>query len=342
MIGTDTPNVTSITVGACLSLTGRYERFGSQAAQALTIMTSFDDIEVLIEDDQSDPQALTAGIRRLAGRCDVLLGPYSTQLMRTASNLAAEHDWLLWNHGGSGDDIEESHPGHIISVPTPTRHYSGPFLRWLRRRTTPAPLRIITGKGSFARQVAAGALAEAGLHELEAEHLEAQHLMPELTSVPWDLFSAGTFEADVEIVRRAQQLRKPPRTICSVAAGVHDFADEVRNVVDIFGVGQWFPGSSPQPGLGPSEDEFIARYVSRFGSMPSYPAVQAAATVALATHCVRTAGTSSRQAAWDVATSLATSTLFGRFRIDPATGRQLEHEPVLVRWTHSGLRLAPE
>ncbi len=68
-------------MGACLSLSGRYARFGSQAARALRAWAVLDgDAEVVIEDDRSDPGTLQALLPRVAAGCDVLLGPYSTQL----------------------------------------------------------------------------------------------------------------------------------------------------------------------------------------------------------------------------------------------------------------------
>ncbi|MET8047501.1 hypothetical protein ABZU75_07840 [Streptosporangium sp. NPDC005286] len=63
-------------------------------------------LELVAEDDQSDPKVLEAVLCGLANRCDILLGPYSTRLMRRAGNLAAELGRLIWNHGGSGDDVE--------------------------------------------------------------------------------------------------------------------------------------------------------------------------------------------------------------------------------------------
>jgi len=46
-------------VGACLSLSGRFARFGSQAARALQVWSLLDgDAEVVIEDDRSDPGML--------------------------------------------------------------------------------------------------------------------------------------------------------------------------------------------------------------------------------------------------------------------------------------------
>jgi hypothetical protein len=61
--------------------------------------------------------------------------------------------------------------------------------------------------------------------------------------------------------------------------------------------------------------------------------VQAAATAVIAAHCARLAGTTRREALWQAASSLKTSTLFGAFKIDPATGAQTSHQTVLLQWT---------
>jgi len=69
--------------------------------------------------------------------------------------------------------------------------------------------------------------------------------------------------------------------------------------------------------------------------MPDYPAAQALAAAVLAAHCARQDGDST--VLWSAAAALDTETLFGGFRIDPATGVQVKHEAVLVRWTQEGL-----
>src|SRR5580704_5934104 len=116
-------------IGACLSLSGKFAQFGRQAARGLEAWRSLDGgADVLIEDDGSDRRTLEAVLPGVAARCDLLLGPYSTHLMRAAGRMAAESGWLVWNHGGSGDDVEGAHPGHIVSVLTPTSRYAEPFL----------------------------------------------------------------------------------------------------------------------------------------------------------------------------------------------------------------------
>src|SRR5437763_12642591 len=100
-------------IGVCLSLSGRFSRFGRQAARALDAWASLDGgAEILVEDDASDPGRLRAALPRIAAASDLILGPYSTLLMRAAGDLAAEAGWVMWNHGGSGDDVPTAHPGY--------------------------------------------------------------------------------------------------------------------------------------------------------------------------------------------------------------------------------------
>lgn len=330
-------------VGACLSLSGRFARFGSQAARGLEVWAALDGAaDVVIEDDRSNTQTLEVTIRQVALRCDVLLGPYSTQLMRAAGQVAAGEGWLLWNHGGSGDDVEAAYPGHVVSVLTPTSRYSVPFLERQASGNERAKLWISHGKGSFGRQVADGAEVAAQRLGIESIRIGPQDGLPlvDPSSTSWDLFCAGMFEEDVQTVRHAQRLSYPPRSLCAVAAGVREFADAVDNHEGVYGVGQWFPGSGRSAELGPAEVDFVAAYSNVVGLIPDYPAVQAAAGATLAAHCARQAGGVTRDVLWSAAGALDTETLFGGFRINPADGVQVKHETVLVRWTPADLTIA--
>jgi hypothetical protein len=79
----------TLRIGACLSLTGKFGQFGQQAAHGLAAWRSMGaPVDLVIEDDRSDRGTIEATLPRLAKRCDLLLGPYSTALMRTAGKLA--------------------------------------------------------------------------------------------------------------------------------------------------------------------------------------------------------------------------------------------------------------
>lgn len=330
-----------IRVGACLSLSGRYERFGSQAARALEVWRELDgQADLVIEDDQSDPRVLERTLPRLAEASDVLLSPYSTQLVRAAAAMASAQGWLLWNHGGSGDDVESSGAGHMVSLLTPASRYAERFIRRVLSGKS-IELWIVCGKGSFGRQVAEAAEHAAHHAGIHTRHLEHGGAWPSRApSESWALFSAGTFEQDVETVRRARDRADPPATICAVAACVQEFATEVEDPQGIYGVGQWFPGAAANsPEIGPSEATFLAAYTRHAKTRINYPGMQAVAGAAVAVHCVRRAGSTAPEPLWAQAAALDTETLFGGFKIDPATGAQIKHKAVLVRWSDGGLAL---
>ena len=232
-------------------------------------------VELRIEDDASDPEQLAARFPGVARRSDLLLGPYSTQLMRRAGALMADIDGVLWNQGGSGDDVQAACPGRIVSVLAPTSRYSLPFVRRLAEHRQQVPLWVVRARGKFGRQVAAGAVAAAKREGLEVVEERADE-EASFTDVPdrWDLFCVGMFEDDVALVRSAKSAARPPRTICSVAAAVHDFAAGVGGVDGVFGIAQWFPGAAEDPELGPTEADFLSEYSRLVGSAPDYPAVQ--------------------------------------------------------------------
>jgi ABC-type branched-subunit amino acid transport system substrate-binding protein len=326
-------------LGVCLSLSGRYARFGRKSADGLRAWQSLieEEVELCVQDDGSDPDRVAAALGRVAERCELLLGPYSTQLMRAAGHAMEELDGLLWNHGGSGDDVQDMCAGRIVSVLTPTSRYAAPFVRARASDADRGTLCIVRGRGRFARQVAAGAVSEASSKGLDVVEKRADDDGGWLDESPatWDLFSVGTFEDDVAIVNNAASAPRPPRAICSVAAGVQDFVTEVNDPEGIYGIAQWFPGREAQPEVGPSERDFLTASRRIAGTSPDYPAVQAAAAAALALHCAHVAGSTEPGELWAVATGLQTTTLYGEFRIDRTSGAQLGHAPVLVRW-HGG------
>jgi ABC-type branched-subunit amino acid transport system substrate-binding protein len=330
-------------LGACLSLTGRYGRFGRQAAHGLRVWQQLagEDVELVIEDDGSDPDQLADRFPSVASRCDLLLGPYSTQLTRAAAEAMAGIDGVLWNQGGAGDDVQALCPGRMVSVLAPTSRYAVPFVRTRAGESETAPLWVVRRRGRFGRQVAAGAVKQAEEDGLETVEVRADDGFS-FDGVPavWDLFSAGRFEDDVAIVKAARAAEQPPRTICSIAAGVQDFVSEIDEPDGIYGIAQWSPGGNGNPQLGPSEKEFMAAYGALAESRPDYPAVQAAAGAVLATRCAELAGGVDRESLWQAAVALETRTLVGDFKIDPATGAQIKHTTVLLRWRGDALELA--
>jgi hypothetical protein len=248
--------------------------------------------------------------------------------------MAADEGWLVWNHGGSGDDVQSAHPGVVVSVLTPASRYMEPFISHLAvagKQTR--ELRIAHGKGRFGLQVAAG--AESLARRLGFTHVSMGSTDEILTGKPpddWSLITAGTFEDDTKTVIRARGLAQPPRVTCAVAAGVREFSQAVEHPDGTLGIAQWFSGGGQAALVGPTEHDFLAAYSAAMGDPPDYPAIQAAASAALAAHCARQVGGTNRDLLWPAATALETSTMYGAFKVSPTSGAQLGHQTILTRW----------
>lgn len=316
-----------IRAGACLSLSGRFAPFGAQAANGLRLWAAEAGVELVVVDDESEPAVLEARMPGLAANVNLLFGPYSTLLARAAAAFAQRQGLLLFNHGGSGGRLNI--PGCVVNVLTPADRYAAPFVAHLAE-TGLERLYTHCEFGRFGREVTAGAGRDARAVGIQVDSLD----FDAPPSGPWCLLSAGVYEDDVASVNRAQALPNPPRIVCSVAAGVASFNNDVDDAEGVFGIGQWAAGASGAVDAGMDEREFLTAWRGRFGGVPDYPGVQAYAAGVVAA----AAGLGPR---WDAVATLDLTTVFGRFRVDAATGEQTGHAAVLTRWQGGSPLIVP-
>jgi hypothetical protein len=102
-------------------------------------------------------------------------------------------------------------------------------------------------------------------------------------------------------------------------------------------IAQWFPGLDHHVVTGPSEGQLLDAYQASVDEMPDYPAIQAVATASIATTCAAQAGSTSPGPLWHSAVAFRTSTMYGSFEIDQATGTQVSHRTILTRWIDRSL-----
>jgi branched-chain amino acid transport system substrate-binding protein len=94
-----------------------------------------------------------------------------------------------------------------------------------------------------------------------------------------------------------------------------------------------------EPDEGPDARWFLTRYRAVVGCDPPYPAAQAFAAGVLAARCLRDAKDVDDAAQLAAARRLACRTLYGDFRLDPATGLQVGHEVLTVQWQGGARRV---
>lgn len=316
------------TAAVTLSRTGPFARQGMEAAVGLEIWAEDEDVLLTVVDDGgSRSAALRAYAAWLDQGVDLLVGPYASGLVRAVAPLVCDAGRLLWNHGGSADDL--ARPG-LVPLPAPASTYlEGAVQEAVARRVR--RLLVVRGPGPFARAVAAGAVARASRRGIDARTIPVDSLTAG-DAAGAALLVVGRFEEDVAVVRRVRGWPGAPALLAAVAAGLPAFGEQLGPAAEgVLGPVQWWPGRR-QPQVGPSGADFAGRYRHRTGREPSYVAAQAAAAgyLAHAGHRQGMAAETVRQ--W------TTSTLLGSFALDDGW-HQVGHRVRTIRWQHG--RMVP-
>ena len=352
-----------IKVGLSTSLTGRFSGQGQQAFNGIRLWQSYINaqggialgdhgclpVRLIHYDDQSRASRAQQNALRLLkeDRVDILSGPYSSALTIAVAQVAEEHKKLLWNHGGSSDEISNRGLRYVISTPSPASDYLRGLPRWLEKKS-PGLRRICivhSSRGTFASQVARGVVEAAklvGVHSVETlpmssplENVDA--VVRGLHPIgPEVLVLAGSFQDEVRIMRARHLWPDTVREVAAVAAGVQAFYQELSQGAEgVIGPSQWEPEVRFEEPRQPDSDWFVRNFRERFGQLPEYTAAGSFAIGLVLAQCIRRACSLEDERLREIAAELDFTTFYGRFRIDPATGRQIGHCILLTRWQQS-------
>lgn len=316
-----------VTAALTLSLTGPFARQGTEAAEGLRLWADGAGVRLILVDDGGSPRAAVEAYAQWLDGVDLLIGPYSSGLVRAVAPLVRDRGRLLWNHGGSADDL--AGPG-VVALPAPASSYfDGAADEAVARGVD--RLVIVGGNGPFARAVAEGATTRASRLGLHTRTIGVDALTA-TDAAGVALLLAGRFEQDVAVVRRLRHRRQAPVLLGAVAAGLPAFGQQLGGAAEgVLGPVQWWP-TTRAPRVGCSGADFAASYQRRTGREPSYVAAQAAAAGYLAHAAHRLGMATVAVRGW------TTSTLLGDFAMD-AAWRQVGHRVTTVRW--EGGRMVP-
>jgi hypothetical protein len=190
-------NKTEVAVGLSISLTGRFRPQGQQALQGIRLWQSYINaqggiavrkgekrfVRLIWYDDRSQISFAWKNVFQLLreDKIDILLGPYSSSLTMAVVEIAEEYKKVLWNYGGSSDEIFSLGRRYLVGIASPASEYPRALPHWLAEES-PALGRICvlySGRGTFGWRFARGVLESA----LGVAH-HSVHLVP--INVPWD------------------------------------------------------------------------------------------------------------------------------------------------------------
>ena len=315
-------------------LSGPLARYGRAGAAALGLWAEGAGVELEIADAHPSAAAAVAAVTAQQP-VDVLFGPYGAGPAVAAARAAPS---VLWNHGGATDRLARPVFAHVVNVPAPASTYLATVIGTLGPATLGGGHAVLLHSTTgFGREVAGGALraaAEVGVAVAAVAFDPGDGIGAARRADGYGadvLLVAGGFDDELAIAARLLGSRW--RVAAFVAAGVDEVLASVgERLAGVYGPCQWVPDAGREPDDGPDAGWFTVAYRRRAGSPPPYPAAAAFAAGVLWERCVRDAGDTEPKAVAAAARRLATTTLFGAFRLDPATGVQNGHRVGVVQW----------
>ena len=306
---------------ATISLSGPLALQGRQAARGLELWASADQIELEIVDDAGRTATASDSYQNwLSAGIDLLLSPYGSNLVRRVGPVTSRRGVLLWNHGGSADDLTRP-----LLVPVSAQasiYFSGAVD--LAHRMGLGRVVLARGRGRFAAAVTAGTRersAELGMafRDLDLSEWSVAGSLEDAV-----VLIVGTFTEDLALVKQVRAGRRPGLVGC-VAAGLLEFGGRLGPASEgIVGPAQWIYQQTT-PEVGPATADFRLPYERAYGEPPGYVAVQAAAAGFLSAEAHRRGYQHDQVRQW------RTTTLLGTFALDESW-RQIGHTPITIEW----------
>ncbi len=302
--------------------------------------------ELVFYDDESIPEKTRKNTLRLIekDRVDILLGPYSSSLTHACVETAEKARKVVWNYGGSLDDIPLRSRGKTVSTITGASSYFHAVVDMIRDCCAGVQaIAVLRLAGSrFSETVCEGAL-------LRAKELGVAAVLYDFPSGT-ENFSAiltraksrgascvlccGGMEDDINLAR---WIRKNSdfdfRVVATLAAAVNEFENRFGREADGFvSTSQWEPTLPLSTDFGPSPREFSDSFARAYGYTPDYTAAQSYNMGLIIKKLIERTGKTDEQALLGEALRSRFTTFYGDFRIDPETLRQTGHRMLVTQW----------
>ena len=350
----------SIKVGIPVSLSGPFRVQGRQALAGIQAWVDWVNrsggllvadlqwyfpVSLVYYDDASSPararQVTEALILR--DRVDLLFGPYSSVLSLAAAAVAEEFQQVLWNQGGASDEIYRRGYRWVVGILTPGSEYLTGLPQLVRQADPQAErLAIIrAATGAFPQAVSSG--LERRASDLGFQKVVQREFDPKTTNFsrileqveqerPDLLLAVGRIRNDLALAQQLALRGGSLGAVAVVATPIQQFQDALGADAEGFlGPSQWEPAAVYPASYGPSAEQVVTALSQGGQSSPDYPMVQAFAAGLVAQRCVEEAGTLDQETLRETAALEDFSSFYGRFKIDPDTGRQIGRSVVIVQ-----------
>tara|TARA_B100000029_G_scaffold516565_1_gene631185 strand:- start:73514 stop:74557 length:1044 start_codon:yes stop_codon:yes gene_type:complete len=298
--------------------------------------------QLLAYDDQSNSKGVRRNLAKLIeeDNADIIIGPYSTNLIKTAAFICNEKKKLLWNHGGASAELHNQGYQLLVSSNVSCDKYLAGLGKVLPMLEYPKVkiCRIFDPAGEFSCSVTNSALI--GLEErYGAERLSVRDIFNrpdhmdevffEINAFDPDIIVyVGSYLQDIEFVGSLSRLQIHCDAICVGAAGLDQFWSSVGESGNmVIGPSQWESGIQKNINYGPDLSGVGVQM-----DAVDYVFMQAYGIGLIIEYCLSKCHSTDDRVLREFLNSVEIETIFGKFRIDPLNGRQIGHQVSLVQW----------
>ena len=352
-----------IKLGVSISLSGRYSVQGTESFDGLTLWVKDTNqsggilikkkgkkipVNLIYYDDGSSSETCKILIDKLIikDKVDVLIGPYSSGLTLSAAPIAEKYKKILWNHGGSSDEIFKKGFRYIVSTISPASKYLNGIIDMVRTIDKEAKkIALIQADDSgFSTNVAEGAKRYGKEKGFQVTNFKYQSGTKDFSFLlnnvkqnnPDIILSAGRAEDDLILAKQILEHKVVAKAIGLVVAGIKHFKEQLgKDAEGFLGPTQWERGIKIKPDFGPTPEEFFKRFKETYGKEPDYPAAQGYNIGLVIQKGIEESGTLEDISIRETAGRTQFRTFYGDFKIDPVTGNQIGHKMVIVQWQGS-------
>lgn len=287
-------------------------------------------VELKIYDDQSDPTTTARLYEKLIteDKVDVLIAPWSDDMTMPATTVAERYKKSIVTGGATLDTIWGRGYKYVCGLLPASYDYVGVAVRLLEGKVESAAvvnneLTYTTGFGD------AGVtnLEELGIKLVAREvyAASATDFTAALTKLrgknPEFLIGGTGVEDAIQILRQSKEVGLNPKAFYfTIAPGELEFVRLLGEDAEyVLGTTEWEPTLTHLPGF----QEFYDAYMVKYNEEPVEDVATAFGVAQVLKEAIEKAGEIDDEKINDALHTLETTTVFGHYKVDPETGRQL-------------------
>jgi len=336
-----------VTIGASLGLSGRFATIAEALFKGFKLWERDVNakngilgrpVEILIRDDQSDPERAIAIYRRLVteDKVDFLFAPYSSLITEAVLPIAEQHDIPILIAGAAADRLWEKGYRNAIGIYTPASKFTLGFMELVVLHdldriaivhaddlfSVDLATHVQKWAARFALRIVDVAAFKKGLMNLEPMALNARKKNAQVLVV------CGHMNEAVNMAKALKKIDWQPSAVyASVGPALQGFYDQCGDDAEsVFATSLWEPRSNY-----PGAMQFYRAYIDAYQESPGYHAGLAYAGGQVLEKAVTEVGSFDREKVRRALFNLDTMTIIGRFGVDK-TGKQVRQHTFIIQW----------